>query len=288
MTILVTTPNGAVGRYVTDALRGRGDVRFLVRSESSARALGEVAGEVVRGDATHEDDVRAALDGVDRLFLAHPFAADQLTAETTLSQAAVEAGVYRIVKLGAIDFTTDGAEPDNVTRTHTEIVELLRRADVPELTILEPDRFFQNFLPAAPAIAGGTLADPAGPGARAYVDVRDIAEVAAAELVAETPVGGSIEITGPQPLTLAELADHFGTALGTPVEYVDVPMDDAWRAGLAAAGVDPYVIDGLAGLYRNYHRDGAARIGDGVQRVLGRQPRSIADFTPQLVAAAGA
>jgi nucleoside-diphosphate-sugar epimerase len=136
MTILVTTPNGAVGRYLTEALRDRSDVRFFVRSEASAKALGKVRGDVFRGDATDVADVRNAVADVDRLYLAHPSAEDQIAAETALGVAAIEAGARRIVKLGARGFTGDGTVPDAVT------------------------------------------------GARGYADVRDIAAVAVAELLA--------------------------------------------------------------------------------------------------------
>ncbi|MEU2869591.1 NmrA family NAD(P)-binding protein [Streptomyces olivoreticuli] len=283
MTILVATPNGTVGRHLTEALRGRSDVRFFVRSESGAKALGEVRGEVIRGDSTVAADVRRAVVGVSRLFLAHPFGEDQVDAETTLGVAAIEAGARRIVKLGARRFAGDGIVPDAVTGAHDTIVERLRSAGVPELTVLQPDRFLQNFLPAADLIAEGTLADPAGTGARGYVDVRDIAAVAVAELLAACPVGGEIEISGPQVLTLPELCDRFGAVLGRPVRYVDVPLDGAWRAALADRGITSYVIDGLHGLYSNYRREGVAGLGDGVERVLGRLPRSVEDFAADLL-----
>ncbi|MFF4953038.1 NmrA family NAD(P)-binding protein [Streptomyces chattanoogensis] len=286
MTILITTPNGAVGRHMTEALRARRDVRFFVRSDSSARALGEVRGEVFRGDAADATDVRDAVAGVDRLYLAHPFAEDQVAVETRLGTAALEAGARRIVKLGARRFTGDGIVPDAVTGAHDTITARLRQAGVPELTVLQPDRFLQNFLPAAASIAEGTLADPAGPGARGYVDVRDIAAVAVAELLADRPVGGEIEISGPQSLTLPQLAARFGTVAGRPVRYVDVPLDDAWRAEMADRGVPPWVIDGLYGLYANYRREGVAGLGDGVQRVLGRRPRPVEDFAADLLAPA--
>ncbi|MFI9052210.1 NAD(P)H-binding protein [Streptomyces sp. NPDC053427] len=283
MTVLITTPNGAVGRYLTEALRDRSDARFFVRSEAGAERLGEVRGEVFIGDASDAADVRGAVVGVDRLYLAHPFADDQAAVETRLGVAALEAGARRIVKLGARGFTGDGIVPDAVTGTHDAITERLRIAGVAELTVLRPDRFLQNFLPAAASLAEGTLADPAGPGARGYVDVRDIAAVALAELLAERPVGGEIEISGPQALTLSELADRFGAVLGRPVRYVDVPLDGAWRAALVERGIAPRVIDGLYGLYANYRREGVAGLGDGVQRVLGRPPRSVEDFAADLL-----
>ncbi|QIK11733.1 NmrA family NAD(P)-binding protein [Streptomyces sp. ID38640] len=283
MPILVTTPNGTVGRYLTEALRDRSDVRFLVRSEAGAKALGKIRGEVFRGDVTDAADVRGAVAGVDRLYLAHPFAEDQVAAETNLGLAAIEAGARRIIKLGARAFSGNGIVPDAVTSAHDTITERLRSAGVPELTVLQPDRFLQNFLPAAAAIAKGTLADPAGPGARGYVDVRDIAEVAIAELLAAHPIGGEIEISGPQTLTLPVLCERFGAVLGRPVRYVDIPLDGAWRATLADRGITPQVIDGLQGLYSNYHQEGVAGLGDGVQRVLGRPPRSVEDFATDLL-----
>ncbi|MEU8780165.1 NmrA family NAD(P)-binding protein [Streptomyces sp. NPDC048637] len=286
MPILVTTPNGTVGRYLTEALRDRSDVRFFVRSEAGAKALGTVRGEVFRGNITDAEDIRGAVAGVDRLYLAHPFAADQVAAETNLGLAAIEAGARRIVKLGARAFTGNGIVPDAVTGAHDTITERLRSVGVPELTVLQPDRFLQNFLPAAASIAKGTLADPAGPGARGYVDVRDIAAVAVAELLAARPIGGEIEISGPQALTLPMLCDRFGAVLGRPVRYLDVPLDGAWRAALADRGITPQVIDGLHGLYSNYRHEGAAGLGDGVQRVLGRPPRSVEDFAAELLVTA--
>ncbi|WP_405166095.1 hypothetical protein OG203_14045 [Nocardia sp. NBC_01499] len=63
-----------------------------------------------------------------------------------------------------------------------------------------------------------------------FVDVRDIAEVA--ELTAGRPVGGEIELSGPRELHLSEVA----AALGRPVRYLDVPLDEHWRARFTEAG----------------------------------------------------
>ncbi|MCB5907392.1 hypothetical protein [Streptomyces pinistramenti] len=114
-------------------------------------------------------------------------------------------------------------------------------------------------------------------------DVADVADVAVAELLAEHPVGGGIEISGPQALTLPRLADRFAAALGRPARYVDVPLDAAWRDALLRQGVAPGVVDGLYGLYANYRSEGVTGLGDGVQQVLGRPPRSVDDFAAELL-----
>ncbi|MFJ2770477.1 hypothetical protein [Streptomyces sp. NPDC087300] len=107
----------------------------LVRSEAGAEVLGEVRGEVFRGDAADAADARNAAVGVDRLYLAHPFSEGQIAAEVNLGDAAIEAGARRIVKLGARRLTGQGTVPDAVTGNHDVIAERLRRAGVPELTV---------------------------------------------------------------------------------------------------------------------------------------------------------
>ncbi|MCP2257545.1 Uncharacterized conserved protein YbjT, contains NAD(P)-binding and DUF2867 domains [Streptoalloteichus tenebrarius] len=282
---LITTPNGNVGRHITDALRNREDVRYLVRSERGASAVGAVRGEIVLGDAADPEDVRRALAGVERLYLAHPFGDDQVAVETAFGLAALDAGVRRIVKLGARAFGP-GITPDAVTGVHDEIVGRLTEAGVPELTVLRPDRFMQNFLSTAVALAEGSLPDPAGVGARGFVDARDIAEVAVAELLADEPVGGDVELSGPEELTLPAIAERFAAALGRPVRFVDVPLDDAWRARYREAGMSSYTLTGLEDLYRNYLAEPASGLGDGVRRVLGRSPRSIDVFASEVLAPA--
>ncbi|MEU7138171.1 NmrA family NAD(P)-binding protein [Nocardia sp. NPDC046473] len=286
MTILVSTPNGNVGRHIVAALRDRPDVRYLVRSAGSAAALGPVRGEVAIGDAADGADARRVAVGVTRLYLAHPFAEDQVRAEWTLASAALAAGASRIVKLGARAFTGPGIVPDAVTGAHDIVAARLREAGVPELTVLRPDRFLQNFLTSRHTIAGGSLPDPAGSGVRGFVDVRDIAEVAVAELTAERPVGGEIEVSGPRELHLREVAAAFAAAVGRPVRYLDVPLDERWRTRLVASGASEFIIDGLSGLYRNYRAERASGLGDGVRRVLGREPRSVDVFATEVLAPA--
>ncbi len=282
MTILVTTPGGSVGRHVVAALRERPDVRYLAHSERTAASLRDVAGEVVRADATDAGAVRRAVDGVERLYLAHPFEQRQLEAETTVGLAALEAGVRRIVKLSGRAFPGGGS---TVIGVNDAIVERLRAVGVPELSVLRPDRFLQNFLLKAEEIAGGALSGPLGDSARGLVDARDIADVAVAELLAERPVGGELEISGPEALTMAQTAERFARALGREVRYVDVPPDE-WRAEMERSGFTGWLLDGYADLYDHYRAEGVSGLGDAVQRVLGRPPRSIDDFATELLAPA--
>ncbi|MEV0057476.1 NAD(P)H-binding protein [Saccharopolyspora shandongensis] len=283
--ILITTAAGSVGRELTELLRRNPDVRYLVRSDRSAASLGPVAGRIVRGDAGDPADVRAAVDGVERLYLAHPYCTGQAEVEIGLARAALEAGVTRIVKLGALPWRTAG-EPDPVTGAHEVVVDRLQAMGVPELTVLRPDRFLQNFLGQIDSIAAGVLADPGGPGSRGFIDTRDIAEVAAAKLLAERPVGGQLPLSGPERVTVEALAGEFGAVVGLPVRYRSVVPDADWQARLVRTGLSAEYVAGLAALYRNYRAEAESELGTGVQAVLGRPPRSAADFASDVLAGA--
>lgn len=87
MTILVTGATGRIGSAVVDHLVAEGAaVRALTRAPETARFPSGV--EAVRGDPADIDAMRAALSGVDTLFLLVANVPDELTqAITTLSLA---------------------------------------------------------------------------------------------------------------------------------------------------------------------------------------------------------
>jgi dihydroflavonol-4-reductase len=69
MRTLVTGATGYLGVDLVLALRDRGrDVRALARSDAGAARLAGTGAEVVRGDVTDAESLRAAVDGVRRVF----------------------------------------------------------------------------------------------------------------------------------------------------------------------------------------------------------------------------
>ena len=98
--ILVTGATGNVGSRVVHELRGRGvPVRAFVRDRDKAAGMlgGDV--ELAIGDFGDPGSIRAALDGVDGVFLACSNQPQQVEHETRVIDAAEEAGVLRIVSL---------------------------------------------------------------------------------------------------------------------------------------------------------------------------------------------
>ena len=109
------------------------------------------------------------------------------------------------------------------------------------------------------------------------MDVRDIAEVAVASLTETGHEGKIYDLTGPQALTHAEMADRLSNALGRQIAFVDVsPL--AMHDMLLSVGFPLWQADGLLEEYAHYRRNEAAVVASGVHDAIGKGPRSFEAF----------
>jgi uncharacterized protein YbjT (DUF2867 family) len=147
-------------------------------------------------------------------------------------------------------------------------------------TFVRPNWFMQNFTTgfAGSSIrAEGVIRLPAADARCAFVDVEDIAAVAAAALTGDEHAGQAYAVTGPEALTHAEVARRISEAAGRTVEYLDVP-DAAFRSALATAGTPPAQVEYMATLFAGVRAGLAARVTGDVEAVLGRPATSFAAF----------
>ncbi len=160
MTILTTGATGTVGRHLARRLAERGaTVRALVRDRDQAADLLGPDVDLAVGDLADRAPLTAALDGVSAVYLAcanHPL---QVAWETGLIDAAVAAGVRRIVKLSAIDAAI--GSPVAFADAHGRIEVHLRASGVDHV-LLEPAFLMTNLLAAADGVRqAGALFLPA-------------------------------------------------------------------------------------------------------------------------------
>ena len=101
-TVLVTGATGTIGSAVVRDLRRRGvATRAFVRDRARALAVLGDDVELATGDLADPSSIRTALRGVQRLLLCTPNDPEQVRREVTVIDAAAEAGVGLVVKIGA-------------------------------------------------------------------------------------------------------------------------------------------------------------------------------------------
>ncbi|MGP4114976.1 NAD(P)H-binding protein [Streptomyces sp. 4N509B] len=276
--ILVLGGTGKTGRRLVGTLRAAGrDVRAASRS-----------GET-RFDWDDRDTWAAALDGASAVYLMAPW--DPAMAEPFVEQATA-AGVRRLVVLSARGIEQVKPPYFQGMAAAERAVGALRAvggADV-EWTILRPNNFHQNFDEDAwhAPLRAGRLALPAGPVPEPFVDAQDIADVAAAVLTsAEGEHHGRVyELSGPRAITFAEAVATIAEAAGRPMRYEEVTPEE-YRAELLAEGLPAEVADEFDELYALMRAGHFAEPGDGVRRVLGRDPIDFGTYAAR-AAASGA
>lgn len=274
-TILITGATGANGSELLKLFAARSiPVRALTRSAKRAQAIASPSTEIVEGDFSDPNSLRAALKGIERAFLLSPSTEDAQQQQIAFVQAARSSGAH-IVKLSQLD--ADAHSPARFLRYHAAVEASLRASGL-AFTFLRPNLFMQGMLAFKSTIlAQGAFYAAAGEGQISVIDVRDIARVAFAALTEPGHEGKIYDLTGPQPLTHAEMAAQLATALEKPVEFVDV-APDAMRQGLVGAGFPQWQADGLIEEYAGWSRNHAASVASDVETVTRQAPNSFAQF----------
>ncbi|MEN7343617.1 MAG: NmrA family NAD(P)-binding protein, partial [Pseudomonadota bacterium] len=150
-------------------------------------------------------------------------------------------------------------------------------------TIIRASWFNQNFSEGAfvDMVRAGQITLPAVSTPEPFVDVDDIADVAVAALTQPGHAGELYEVTGPDMLTLSDVADALSKATGRTITYTPVPHD-AFIQGVSDSGAPQDVVWMLDYLFATVLDGRNAYTTDGVQRALGREPKSFATFAQEV------
>lgn len=279
--ILVTGAAGKTGAAVVEQMLDRGfPVRALVRrlDERSAR-LEALGADVMVGDLLDLQSMRAAMQNVERVYFVYPPQGELLVEATTIvAVAARDEGVQTLVNMSQISAREDAESP--LARQHWLSENILDWADIGAVH-LRPTYFAENLVMfgAATIASQGKLYLPYGAEKHAPVAAYDIALVASGILADPTlHVGERYVVTGPRNLSLTEMAEVLSRELGTPVEYVDLPVE-AWGEVLAGVdGMTASLVTHLKAVAID-HQNGIFRgETDVVERIGGRPPQELDSF----------
>jgi uncharacterized protein YbjT (DUF2867 family) len=308
MMIVVTGATGNVGGTLARLLAEAGEE---VTAVSRRLPEGDLPDGVRHRAADLGDpaSLESALDGADALFL--------LTAGDSPGEvlgAAKRHGVRRVVHL-----SSQGAGTRPEQYRHPRAFEEAVRESGLDWTILRPGGFQSNALMWAGSIREQRLAGaPFGDVGLPFVDPADIAEVAAAVLLAggrsgsrsgspsesrsgshggglgENPgesrgesldgshAGRTYELTGPAPISPRERARAIGEALGEPVRFVEQSPEEA-RAQMLTFMPEPVVTGTLSILGEPTAAE--LLVSPDIEHILGRTPGTFADWAARNIAA---
>ncbi|MFE6523150.1 NAD(P)H-binding protein [Streptomyces sp. NPDC057794] len=273
--ILVTGATGKSGRRVAGRLRAAGlPVRAASRNAEHAF------------DWTDRGTWDAALDGVRAVYIVQ---LDGTKLVRPFVERAVRHGVRRIVLASGrgIDDPHYAKDSGGVLEGLVDSEAAVRESGL-EWTITRPGWFAQNFSEGffADAVRAGELRLPAGDGAASFVDAEDIAAVVTAALTEARHAGEIYELSGPRAVAVAEAAATISRATGRDIRYVPLSVEE-YVAELAGQGLPLAEARAFADVVEPLREGRDAYVSDGVQRALGRPPRTFARFAEATAAAGG-
>ncbi|MEV4756137.1 SDR family oxidoreductase [Micromonospora sp. NPDC049559] len=271
--IAVTGATGRLGGRVARRLAAAGvRQRLVVRDPARLPDLDDA--EVARAAYADRDAVVRALAGVETvLMVSGAEAPDRIDQHRTFVDAAVAAGVRHLVYVSFC-----GAAPDatfTLARDHWATEEHIRASGL-AATMLRDNLYIDFF----PLLTGddGVIRGPAGTGRVAAVAQDDIADVAVAVLRRpEAHVGAVYELTGPEALTLAEVAARLTRATGRLIRYEPESLAEAY-ASRARFGAPDWQVDAWVSTYTAIAAGELARVSDAVERVAGHRPMTLDDY----------
>jgi len=263
-TTLVLGGTGKTGRRVAERLKARGiDTRIASRSVHPAF------------DWNDSNNWNQILKGVTSVYISYapdlaiPGATDAIRHFVEL---AVTLGVQRLVLLSG-----------RGEQEAQECERIVQATDV-QWTIVRASWFMQNFSEGEflNMVQQGAITLPAGDIHEPFIDVNDIADVAAAALSEEGHAYEIYEVTGPRLMTFKQLAQELSEVTGRGVQFVEVTRED-FNQAISKSGAPADIAWLLNYLFETVLDGRNACLSDGVQRALGREPSDFKDFVRRSV-----
>jgi uncharacterized protein YbjT (DUF2867 family) len=276
--ILVTGASGLAGSAVIrEFVRSRHPVRALVRDKAAAgRFAAFPTVEVVEGDLRRPETLAAALAGVDRVLLISSPDQQLVETQTTFIDAARSSSVQHIVKFSGLS-AADVGSPFVFASMHAEIEPYLERSGL-AWTHLRPSQFMTEYLREVPTIlAQGALLLPLEDARLVPVDVADIAKAAYLLLTTPGHAGKVYAMSGPEALTMADIAEQVSHAVGRTVRYVSISREER-RQALLAAGVPSFFVDAFDVQAGERLKGTEAVVHPETHAALGIHPTTFAEF----------
>lgn len=284
MTIVVTGATGQFGRLAVEALLRRGaDPQDVLATGRDEAKLADLAGLGVRTAVADYGDpasLAAVLEGADKVLLVSGSEVGQRVAQHgNVIDAARAAGVSLLAYTSIPKADTNAMV---LAGEHRATEELIAASGVPS-TLLRNSWYLENYLPQVPTYLEHGVVGAAGDGRISGATRADLADAAAAALLADDSAGRVFELGG-ESFSLADLADAVSEASGREVSYTEVSGDQLTEI-LVGAGVPrgyaEVLVDAESGIAR-----GELEVTTGdLERLIGRRPTTYRQAVAEAVRA---
>jgi NAD(P)H dehydrogenase (quinone) len=290
MSLVITGASGHLGRRTAELLLDTpgvdaADVVLVTRSPGNLDDLAARGAVVRRGDFSDPATLAEAFAGATRvLIVSTDIVGARLEGHLAAIEAAKAAGA-QLIAYTSIPNPVD-ANPAGVVPDHKATEEAIAASGV-AYTFLRNALYSEYRIPEAQAaVASGQFHHNMGDGRTAYVSREDCAAAAAAVLAGgDEHANKAYDITGPELLSADDLARIYGEVGGVEVEAVAVD-DDAFAAGLVAAGLPEPAVPLIVSFGRAIREGWLEVLSGDVEALTGRAPRSVKDVVAGALATA--
>ena len=265
------------GRVVKELLRQGGpDDRVIVsaRNPAKARGLFEDRVEVRQADYDALDTMQSSFAGCDVAVLIPTFAPVEarIQQHAAALAAAKAAGVARVVFSSV---STATVESEFIVAPFIVYAECKLRQSEMEWTILRNGMYADPLVDYVPELAEtGRIPYPAGQGRINYICRDDLARATAAACLSSASAGRVFELTGPEALSVADLAEIVSRVTGEPVKY-EPASDDEFEEMCREPGLPEYLPHALLTMYRAVARGEFSKVTDHVEELTGAPAESV-------------
>ena len=291
--LLVSGAAGHLGQLVVNHLLesrkvSPGDLIAGTRNPQKLAALAAKGVVVRKLDFEDASTLAPAMAGVDRMLLISTDAVDRPGRRLAQHRAAVDgaraAGIKHVVY-------TSMPHPEDTLVTfapdHLGTEQALAASGL-GFTILRMNWYQQNLLMGLPgALASGQWHVGTGEGRVGYVDREDCARAAAAALAATVTGKERFDVTGPEALSMPQIAAMVRDITGKPLAVVQ-QTDEERRRALSAAGLPEPVIALLVSIDASIRAGKLDVVSNTVEKLTGRAPKQLKAFLTEHKAALSA
>ncbi|MGO4290614.1 NmrA family NAD(P)-binding protein [Chitinophaga sp. RAB17] len=275
---------GATGKIGSELLRflsaNAVPTTAVTRNKSKAVALPFV--EWVEADMADKASLHKTMTNSRAVFLSSGMGPNFVDEQHQVIQVAAETGVAHMVKLSsaaAAKSSPTHMASSQIGQAHGAVEELLRAAGIP-WTVLQPTGFMQNWLGefSERVKHERNIQEATGDGKRAYIDVRDIAEVAFSILTApDKHVAATYVLTGGEAINYGQLAAILSQVVEEPVTYIPLTLEEG-KQWMEKKGLPPWAVHTLMAYTEVQRRGDAAYVSNAVAEILQKPARTAEAF----------